>query len=127
MIGHSRAITHIVADAAGRFILTASPSERKILIWDALSFICEGKLNDVGVGSMVLATDTLLVSTAKPPFIRLWCVPTDKIIRKGRQLGANFDVASTDIGNLFIMLFCYTTTVIDITYTNCILMLMLYV
>jgi hypothetical protein len=104
--GHERAVTQICADAAGRFIVSASSSEHRILIWDALTFICEGKLDDVSVGAMTLGLDCLLVATAKAPFIRMWRVPEEKMRVLSKE-EKQYEEAKAIIGMTRSMRWCF--------------------
>lgn len=72
LIGHEKAITQILVDAAGRYIFTGSAAEKKIKIWDGLTFTLEKQFDDVNIGSMVLGENCLMVSSFRPPFLRLW-------------------------------------------------------
>lgn len=70
--GHKKAITHIDCDAAGRFIMTASAAEKTIYIWDGLSFTCENRFEDVNIAHAFLGYNSLIITSFKPPFVRLW-------------------------------------------------------
>ena len=76
--GHANAVTQIRVDAAERFIFTASQNERVILLWDALTYRCERKFDDVNIDSMVLGYNCMYVSSFKAPFLRVWHVPREE-------------------------------------------------
>ena len=96
---HEKAITKVCADAAGRFIFTASTGDKKVLIWDALTFICEAKFENLGIGDMTLGPNCLLISTFKPPFIRLWNVPQEQILRNKRKIDEDSEDANKQSDN----------------------------
>jgi hypothetical protein len=73
--GHQHAVTQVAADAAGRFYFTASAGDRRLCIWDSLSFNLEARYDRVAVSGICLGANCLFVSSYKAPFLRLWSVP----------------------------------------------------
>jgi hypothetical protein len=92
--GHKHAVTHILVDAAGRYIFSGSVSDNTILIWDGLSFTCEKQIENVNVSSMVLSHNALVVGSFKAPFLRVWkvkyAVPQSKQVNKSSSVSTNF-------------------------------------
>ncbi len=106
--GHERAISSIVVDAAGRFIITASSAEGKIRIWDAVTYLIIRKFDDVNVGSLVLGPDALIVTSYKPPFLSLWKSSEKSYDKSRKRLQANpDDIQYNDIKTIRNGRWCY--------------------
>ena len=60
--GHTKAVTDVFADAAGRFFITASRGDKSILLWDGLTFRCEKQILDVSIGSINIADNLIVVN-----------------------------------------------------------------
>lgn len=73
--GHSKAVTDVFADAAGRFFITASKGDKSILLWDGLTFRCEKQITDVSIGSINIGDNLIVVSSISNPFVRFWGIP----------------------------------------------------
>lgn len=91
--GHAHAITQIVADVAGRHIITASSGDQSVRLWDGLTFCCYHKFENIGVSNISLAYNALLISSYKPPYLRLYRVyykePVSKAITAKRKVREN--------------------------------------
>ena len=77
--GHSKAVTDVFVDAAGRFFITSSKGDKSILIWDGLSFRCEKQILDVSIGSINIGDNLIVVSSISNPFVRFWGIPPQLI------------------------------------------------
>jgi hypothetical protein len=69
--GHSKAATHIIADAAGRFIITASQGSKNLLVWNALSFNIEMTYDQYVAGAIGIGHNCLFLCSYKAPFITI--------------------------------------------------------
>lgn len=72
--GHSKAITQIATCASGRTIVTASPGDMSVRLWDGLTFACYHKYDHINVNQVSLAYNSLLITSFKPPYLRLYRV-----------------------------------------------------
>ena len=80
LLGHSKAVTHISTDAAGRYFFTASSAEHKILVYDGLSFSILRSFDDISIGGISLGENCLIVSSFRPPFLKMWRVFDTKTV-----------------------------------------------
>jgi hypothetical protein len=72
--GHTKAVTSIVVDAAGRFIITASKEDRMFLVWNALTYTCEKLVDDLEFGIMRGGPNCLFLCSFKPPYLTMFTV-----------------------------------------------------
>lgn len=84
--------------------MTASAGEKRILIWDGLSFTCERQLEDISIGHLGLAENCLVITSFKAPFMRLWGVPHEgrrvwrgERTRQYRSLGGDKSAEAEDV------------------------------
>lgn len=70
--GHSKAVSKIIVEAAGRYIITASSDDKNIVVWDGLSFTCEKRFENVNIGDITLGHNCLIATSFKAPYLRLW-------------------------------------------------------
>ena len=83
--GHTKAITDVFVDAAGRFFITSSKGDKSILIWDGLTFNCEKQITDVSIGSIHIGDNLIVVSSISNPFVRFWGLPP-QLLKNQKQL-----------------------------------------
>lgn len=84
--GHTRAVTAIIVDASGRFIITASKEENMFLVWDAFTFTCEKLYDGVEIGSIHGGMNCVFVCSFKPPYLTMYTVPQER--REGWESNA---------------------------------------
>jgi hypothetical protein len=99
--GHSRAISSIHVDAAGRCFITASRGDHSILIWDGLTFNCERQIRDVSIGDLVVADDLIVISSITTPFLRFYGKP-DVYRREKLKLKEKGTVVDDDNNDSFL-------------------------
>jgi hypothetical protein len=70
--GHGKAVTQIVCDVAGRFIITCSQGSKSIAIWNGITFNCERTHEEVNIGSLGVSDNALFGCSFKAPFVTIW-------------------------------------------------------
>ena len=70
--GHSKEITSLVLDSGGRYLFSGSSAEKKIRVWDLLSFTLEIEFTDVSFVALAGGPDALLAISFRGPYLRLW-------------------------------------------------------
>jgi hypothetical protein len=80
--GHTRGISAIAADAAGRHFFSLSSDDHSVIAWDGLTFRQERRVaGDLFVRGLGLADDCLLVVSDKAPFLKFWRVRASESVR----------------------------------------------
>ena len=78
LVGHTRAVTCIAVDLAGRHVVTASTGDHTVRLWDGLLFTCYQTFENINVHSVSIAYNALLVTSYKAPYMRLFRVYYDE-------------------------------------------------
>ncbi len=103
--GHTRSVSGIIVDAAGRYIISASKDDRMFLVWDAFTFTCEKLCDDIDIGSIHGGLNSLFICSFKPPYLTIFTVPKERI--EGWQANdAVADDGRPEIGMVRTNLWC---------------------
>lgn len=75
LTGHTAAVSQIVADGAGRFIVSISQTSKHLNVWNATTYNCEKTHENVNAGFIGLGENVMYLCSFKAPFITVWRVP----------------------------------------------------
>ena len=72
LTAHTRAVTQISIDTAGRFFFSGSQGDMQVCVWDAVALSLVHVFRGVSMNCMVVSNDCLFITSSTAPYVRVW-------------------------------------------------------